>query len=323
MSTPSTPNRITRIAIVGANGTLGQHITTSLLATHHTITALTRTRTTTFPPGVAPIVVDYTSPASLISALENHQVLIITLSASAPAETHSLLVSAAAKAGVEYIIPNAWAWYIPDPHVRAESIVGDSPLQSIQDVETHGLKWIAVCCSFWYEYSLSGGYTREGKDLYGFDWEKKEVWLLDGGERKINTTTWAQVGRAVAALLSLDVEGEGGETLSAFVNRPVRISSFWISQREMLESVRRVTGEAWAVEHEGARERYEKAVARLRGGDRGAFGRAMYSRIFCEDAGREGMFYASLEGCDNERLGLPVEDLDEATARAVEIVKGV
>lgn len=43
----------------------------------------------------------------------------------------------------------------------------------------------------------------------------------------------------------------------------------------------------------------------------------MYARVFYPDGSGD---YESSKGLDNEALGLPHEDLDEATKRAVEMV---
>lgn len=45
----------------------------------------------------------------------------------------------------------------------------------------------------------------------------------------------------------------------------------------------------------------------------------MYARVFYPDGSGD---YESSKGLDNEGLGLPQEDLDEATKRTVEMVNG-
>jgi len=332
-----------------AGGSVGSHIAHALLATgQHTVTALTRTSSTTvLPKGVIPFPVDYSSPASLVSALKDQkiQVLVITLSVQASEDTHRMLVAAAAEAGVPYVMPNCYSVVIPDEVLRKESLAGELAMGYIRDVQSltsttstststfsewGSPAWIALACSFWYEYSLSGGYLKTPLDLFGFDFHSRKAVFFDDGTAKINTSTWEQCGRAVASLLSLkefpeDAADDREEvlTVSSWRNRPLRISSFYISQRDMLDSIHRVMGTTdadWEIVHENSAERYKAAVETMKTGDRAAFGRAMYTRIFFADANRPGQHYASVEGIFNEQLGLPVEDLDEATRRAIDMV---
>lgn len=93
-----------------AGGTLGKHIAQELVKTgKHIVTALTRSGSINkLAEGVNTVTVDYDDETSLIEAMKGHQILIITLAVRAPAGTQSKLIKAAAKAGVPYIMPNAW-----------------------------------------------------------------------------------------------------------------------------------------------------------------------------------------------------------------------
>ena len=256
-------------------------------------------------------------------------------------------MAAAAAAGcVKYILPNCYCWIIPDSNetLRRESLAGEQALAYCRDIESHSDKdgkgpyWIAPACSFWYVYSLAGGYAQRPMDLFGFDFANRKITFFvhgddgDNKNRKINVSTAEQCGRAVAALLSLkelpeDETDKESITVSRWRNKPLAISSFYVSQRDMLDAVHQVLGttdEDWTMETEDVRERYEKGVADMKKGDptRSGFSRALYARIFFPDAGRPEDGYASAEGADNEVLGLPKEDLVEATREAVELVLG-
>lgn len=164
-----------------------------------------------------------------------------------------------------------------------------------------GAQWIGVASSFWYQFSLAGSEAR-----YGFDFGKKTATFYDDGETKINTTTWPQIGRAIASILR---EPE------KYRNKSVSVNSFYVSQKDMLESVQRVTGESWTVQSEPVHERYERGVAMMQGGDMTGFGIAMYARGFYPDGA------LSFE-TENTGLALPEEDLDMATKEAVEMARG-
>lgn len=314
------------IAIVGAGGNIGSYILSALLSNpHFNITALTRTDSTaTFPPSITVTHIDYSNPSTLVTALTGQDCLIITLSVTART-AQDALIRAAALAHVPWILPNEFGMH--NSEAAQKETVGFAKTHARELIEELGVSsWIGVTCGFWYEFSLSGG-----TDLFGIDVLKKEAVLLDGGEGRQNTSTWGQVGRAVERVLALPVsagddgegEGEGGKgglTLQHYRNRMLYVSSFAVSQKDMLASVMRVTGtkeEEWKISHQSARERLEVARKEMEGGSVKGFQRHLYTRYFIDE---EGLFEKTHALC-NKELGLPEEDLDEATGRAVELAK--
>ena len=308
---------------------MGKYITEHLLKTgKHVVTAITRPGSTnTLPEGVRVARVDYSGDgdddgaAALVDALRGQQALIITMATTAPKDSMLKLVRAAAAAGVPYVLPN---WFGPD--TADDTLCDEALLREMRDgpcaeIRRLGVSaYVMLVCGFWYEFSLAGA-----PDRYGFDLEKRSLVLLDGGDVPINTTTWPQCGRAVARLLSLKVlpddEADRAPTLSAFRNGAIYVSSFRISQRDMWASVRRVTGTAetdWTVTHESSSQRWRDGVAALRQGDRMAFVRVLYSRVFFPNGGGD---YQSKHGLHNDLLGLPVEDLDEFTRMAIRMAE--
>lgn len=250
--------------------------------------------------------------------------MIITLSGFAPPDTHSKIVNAAAKAGVTRIMPNIFG--IDDTN---ESLSSENPLNAdvksiTGSIEAVGCSWTYLICSLWYEYSLAMGPV-----WFGFDFPNKKLTLYDDGKTKVNLTTWDQCGRAVAAFLSLkelpEDEKDTSPTVSSWQNKPILISSFLISQIDMFESYKRISGdkdEDWTVEKVPSKERYDQGIAAMKSAQdpmAGRMGAAMASfvRIFFPNGGGD---YESTRGLDNDALGLPKEDLDEATAVAKKMV---
>ncbi|KAJ4292736.1 hypothetical protein N0V90_009399 [Kalmusia sp. IMI 367209] len=318
-------NRIEKVAIVGAGGHMGQHITQQLLQTgKHTITAITRPNSTaSFPDGIHVARVDYTSDddTSLVQALTGHQALIITMSFAAPRDAVLKLIRAAAKASVQFILPN---WYGPDP--ANENLCEDTMLVGMRDSACNEVKKLGVssyfllASGFWYEWSLGGGPNR-----YGFDFKKRELVLFDSGETPMNTTTWPQSGRAIAKLLSLKVlpedEKDRSTTLSQFRNKPVYISSFRLTQRDMFESVKRITGTQdadWTITYESSEQRWKDSSAEVKQGNFNAFTKMLYSRTWFPNGGGD---HETSRGLSNGVLGLPVEDLDEWTIVAIRMAE--
>jgi hypothetical protein len=300
-----------------AGGQMGKHLTEHLLKTgKHTLTAIARPNSTsTSPEDVKVARVDYSGDdlSALVEALKGQQFLLITMAVTAPRDTMSKLIRAAAQAGVPYVLPN---WFGQDPANKA--LCDDCMLTGMNDpiraeIASLGVSsYVQLASNFWYEFSLGGGPNR-----FGFDFTNRSLVLFDGGKVSINTSTWAQCGRAVASLLSLkefpDDETDTSPTLSQFRNRAVYISSFRLSQLDMFESVKRVTGTTdadWNITHESAEQRWRDSNALVMKGDFGAFTKMLYNRTWFANGGGD---YESSRGLDNEVLGLPKEDLDECT----------
>lgn len=161
------------------------------------------------------------------------------------------------------------------------------------------------------------------EDRYGFDMPNKTVVFYDNGNQKIHTSTFPQVGRAVAALLSLPfpkTDGHIGKAIEDYRNKFVHIASFKVSQKDMFESLLRVTGteeSGWKISYQPSKERYEQAREAVKKGDVKAFGRMIYARGFFP--GEECPLDFDRYGLDNKALGLPEEDLDEFSAKAWEM----
>ncbi|MCJ1278307.1 hypothetical protein MMC21_006122 [Puttea exsequens] len=313
-------NHISNIAIVGAGGQVGTFIVASLLARKQfTVTALTRADSTTaVPNGVKTVKVSYSNHDSLVKALTGQDALIITMAVTAPPDQQSRLIEAAAAASVPWILPNEWGIDGANAQLGKDTLLGEKLAQGREHIERLGVSaWIAFACSFWYEFSLGGGEER-----YGFDFEGRKVTFFDEGRERINTSTWKQTGEGVASLLALKVKGEGEEAcLEHFRNRFVYVSSFLVSQRDMFESVLRVTGTKegdWQIGYEDSKERYQRGMKELQAGNRKGFMTVLYTRVFWPDGAGN---FEEKRGLQNEVLGLQKEDLDENTKLALEFAE--
>ncbi|OQO10141.1 hypothetical protein B0A48_04498 [Cryoendolithus antarcticus] len=313
-------NHIKNVAIVGATGRIGTHITRTLLATGaHKITALTRPSSSPLPADVTRKEIDYTVPSTLTSALQNQDFLIISLSATAPRDAQTKLIAAAAEAGVKWIMPSEYGTDVAArPDVGQDILLGPGMLAARKQIVDAGMSFVGVACGPWYEFSLS-----EGERSFGFELKQRRVTFYDRGETKITTSTWPLCGEAVAKLLSLPILPEGASdeqpTLSRWRNQSLRIGSFFISQREMFDSVLRVTGtkeEDWEVQYEDVGERYERAMKGVREGNMALFGVMLYARVMRGDGASD-----LEQGKANAVLGLGEESLDKMTKVAVAMAK--
>jgi hypothetical protein len=218
---------------------------------------------------------------------------------------------------VQYILPNEWS-----PDTANESLVKDvfpfasKPLIREKITSEGGSKtqYIALITGFWYEWSLAIA------PAYGFDFANKSVIFFDDGKTVIDTSTWPQIGRAVAALLSLPIlsEDRSEDCLAYFGNRQVYMSSFSLSQEDIFNSVLRVTGtnaEDWRASYVPSEQRYAEGLESIKQGQKIGFAKMMYTRVFYKDGcGNFGKFKKTVNGL----LKLPEEDIDEFTAIAIE-----
>ncbi|PNS20291.1 arf-GAP with GTPase, ANK repeat and PH domain-containing protein 9 [Sphaceloma murrayae] len=312
-------NHLTKIAIVGASGSVGKYVVASLLANgKHQVMAITRADSkAVFPKGVVIAKVDYDDQATLVAALQGQDALIITMSVAAPPGQQQKLIAAAAEAKVPWILPNEWGGEYSDL-VGQEVLIGPANKAMREYIEELGVSsWIGVACGFWYEFSLVGM-----QEQFGFDLKNRDVMLYDDGTTTITTSTWQKCGEAVAALLALPVSkatGVEGPVLEDWRNKYTHFSSFEISQRDMFESLKRVTGtkeEDWKVSTVPVEDYYKQGRDELAKGSRIGFAKALYGRMFFKDGAGNARV---LTGLDDEKLGLSKEVLDDATKRAVDM----
>ncbi|KAI0427026.1 putative oxidoreductase CipA [Xylaria sp. FL1042] len=312
-------NFVKKVAIVGANGTVGKYITKELLnGGKHEVTALTR-GSAELPKGVKAAKVSYDEPASLTKALEGQDALIITLPGRVPGDTQGKLIEAAAEANVPFVMPNGWGIESTREGLGQDTLLGPAAWAAKKKVEELGKSsWIFMNTGFWYSHSLATA------EAYGFDLNNKSVTFFDEGTTKINNVTWERTGQAVAKLLSLPIklEGSNGPSLSDYKNKDVYVSSWLLSQKDIFQQVLRVSGTKepdWTIKYEPAVPRYEEAKKRLFSGDGSAFVRMLYTRAFYNNGDGD---FETRRGLDNDKLGLAKETqelLEEQTKLAFEL----
>ncbi|RVD87810.1 uncharacterized protein DFL_002019 [Arthrobotrys flagrans] len=316
----SSSNYVYNIALVGAGGNQGKYIAKELVrGGKHKVTAITRADSKAeLPAGVVPKVVDYNDTSSLVDGLRGQDVLVITMSVTAPPDTQTKLIDAAKEAGVKFVIPNEWGYDSErNPGLVYDMLIGERVIKIREYCQSKGIPFIGVCGGFWYEFSLGGGDIR-----YGFEIEKREFTRIDGGNIKISTSTWDQVGRGTAGLLSLKLYPETAddkETISSFFSKSFCVESFRVSQNDMFEELKKVTGTTdadWKITTENHKERYDRAIQMFRkDGDWRGFGTAMYTRSFFPDQA------ALMPNTQNKLINLPQEDFEECTKGAIEYAK--
>ncbi|KAI4112596.1 MAG: hypothetical protein LQ345_006281 [Seirophora villosa] len=314
-------NQIENVAIVGAAGYSGKYIVEELLRNgKQKVTAITREGgTSQMPDGVQVKKVSYDDHEALTEALRGQDALIITMGVQAPPDQQTKLIEAAAAANVPWVFPNEFGNDNANEALRRDVFINDVKTQYRDLIEKLGKSaWVGICCGFWYEFSLGGGL-----DTYGFDMKNRTLTLFDDGTQALSTSTLPQVGRAVANLVGLkilrDDENDKSPCLSDFKNKFAYVASFVVSQKDMLESVLRVTkteAKDWKITSEPTAQRFQRGNELFQKGDFSGMRISLYTRNFYPD--QSGNF-AVTRGLDNDKLGLPKEDLDEFTQLSVRL----
>ncbi|KAI1021974.1 hypothetical protein LB504_007241 [Fusarium proliferatum] len=300
-----------------AGGHIGGVFARALIqAGNHVVTALSRSDSKSqLPQGANIIRVNYEDVHSISAALKGQHFLVITLSAAAPEETHARIVKAAAMAGIPYVMPNAFSYPIYQDNTREPdlytSVIISSIENRISDIQRSGAASVVLCCGFWYEWTLA-----MGESSFGFSIKDRKVTLFDDGKRVITVSTWEQCGRALVRLLSLP-ETNTSPSLADYKNRNVLISSFSISQRDILDSLHRVLGttdDDWDIKYELSAQRVEEGAEEMRNGSQHGFIKWLCANTFLPENIASDFTKKEVA---NGILGLVEEDLDDATKRVV------
>jgi uncharacterized protein YbjT (DUF2867 family) len=293
-----------KITLVGATGTLGTPTVSALLdAGIHTITVISRAEShASFPEGISVKKGDYTDESFLVSALQGQEVLILQLGMYG-IDAQTPLIAAAAKAGVRWVIPTEFG------SNQSARLAENLPMMTMKNkyraqIEELGMHWFGIVNNPWFDWSLK-------QDLWGIDIVARKATLYNGGDVKFNTTTLSSVGKGVALLLSLP-----DEKLKTFENRFVFLSSFSVTQREVLNSILRATGEKesdWEIKNSTTEEVLKASEEEIAKGNPMAFVKGFYTQHLREGYGGD---YQCQAVRDAAVLGTEEDDLDT-------VVKGV
>ncbi|KAI1347844.1 NAD(P)-binding protein [Xylaria sp. FL0043] len=219
---------LTKVAIAGSTGNLGQAILKQVVEAGFDVTVLTRSHSThSFPQSVKVAEVDYESLDSLTNVLRGQDAVISTI-ATAALDRQLLLVEAAAKAGVKRFLPSEFGSDTLHPKTSqlpcyVDKIAVQNALK--KEAQASGMTYTFVINGPFFDWGLRVGFIADVK--------RRTVPFWDGGDRVFSTTTLATIGRAVVGVLKHPEETK---------NRAVYVQEAAVSSKQILEIGKRATG---------------------------------------------------------------------------------
>lgn len=294
---------IKNVVLVGADGNLGPGVLNGLVgAGTFKITVFKRESSkskSNYPDGVEVKLLSDDFPIDeLIPALKDQDAIVSTVY-GAQVDLQKRLADAAIKAGVKRFIPSDFGSCDSQskramelaPIYVAKSQVRDHLEKLAQ--ENPGFSWTSLVCGHFFDWDLG---------FFHINLQAKSFEILDDGEIYWSTSTFAQIGKATAAILQKPEETK---------NRFVYMQSFRINQNQLLKAFEKQTGQTWNVKRYDSAEYVKERKAKADGGDKSAVEDLVWVLGTLEAD------WEARDGYANDLLGLQQENLDDVVARIV------
>ncbi|OCK82932.1 isoflavone reductase [Lepidopterella palustris CBS 459.81] len=293
-------SEIKNVLLIGASGNLGPSILSEFLSSPFTITVLSRQESkSTFPPGVKVIKADYSSASTLTPAFKGQDAVISIVGGTALGDQEKF-IDAAIAAGVKRFLPSEFGSNTPDDRVRSIVPVFAAKKSAVDYLKgkEKEISWTSLITGPFFDWGIKVGFL-------GFNLSSKTSTLIDNGNAPFSGTNLSQIGRALIAILS-------PAHFSSTSNQYVYVSSFTVTQRDILSVIEKVDGEKWTVKNVESKQLIEDGNRRLKEGDFTAITDLIRAAAF----GEQGLGDNRPSGLWNEKLGLEREELEE-TVRSV------
>ena len=307
-SAPSPSGPITKVLLVGANGTVGSVILEGLVQARCFDVSVLRRSTSTSPPtdaAVRTVSVSPDLPLDELTAACEGQDAVVAAFPLKDVSQHLRLVEAAFRAGVRRFIPADYgscdaASPQPQHHLklyRDKTLVRDKCETLGEHAARDGkpFTWTSIICGHFFDYGLEGG-------LLHFNLDTHKAQILDGGDIKASASTLRRVAESVVAVL---------QRLDVTRNRAVYVQSFCPTQLEVLAALERATGTAWHTQHLDSNAYLERQSKLLAEGDHEATEEIVFV------LGTVDADWTTRDGFAMELLGLQDEKLDDVVAAVV------
>ncbi|KAK4555013.1 hypothetical protein LTR86_007779 [Recurvomyces mirabilis] len=249
---PSSPPKIKKVTLLGANGKLGLAVLHALLSANFTVQILKRTSSTSpdddFPPGITIHRISDDFPISdLVPVLRGQDALVATIKGS-QVEIQRRLADACVQAGVYRFIPADFGScdsssaltqdLVPLYKRKTELREYLQGLVAREDEKGNEgrFTWTSVVCGHFFDWQASFIHVWPGERRAEILSDPEDVKVA--GKWRASFCTLARVGEATARLLLYPDVG---------VNKMVFVQSFCVTQKEVVEAFQRVSGREWDV----------------------------------------------------------------------------
>lgn len=297
---------LTKVCLVGANGTVGAPILAALLdAGTFDVSVLRRSSSSssTAQSNVNNISVASELPLEeLTEALQGQDAVIAAFPLS-DVNQHLRLVEAAFRAGVKRFVPadfgscdasSPWAQESLKLY-RDKAMVREKVEKLAASSADAGgaFSWTAIICGHFFDYGVRSG-------LLHVDVNSKSAQTLDGGNVKASSSTLRRVAEATVRALQKPQETK---------NRALYVQSFCITQKELVGALEKATNSSWTVEDLDSKDFMAKEKAKADAGDHAAIEEVVFVIGTLEADWTQKQDFAM------DLLGLQDENLDDVLAQ--------
>ncbi|EXJ66776.1 uncharacterized protein A1O5_09971 [Cladophialophora psammophila CBS 110553] len=290
-----------KVLFVGAGGNIGGRVFRSLENAGFDLTVLTRPNSTNeLGSNVKCVRKEYDDP-SLHEAFEGQDAVVSLVSVTALLDQVKL-IDIAVKAGVKRFIPSELGSSTLNPKVQElvffyqqkrtvldhlEAVAGENP----------SFSWTGLANGPVFDWGLNASFL-------GFDLKTHTALIYNDGDTRVSHSNLDTIGEAVCAILRKPHET---------ANKYLFISSFTVSQNEILASLEKTTATKWTVNRASTVDAERDGKEKLTNGDFSGV-RLLLARLMY--GGDTGADFEKAPALANKALGLPQESLD-ATIQAV------
>ncbi|RAH47335.1 aromatic alcohol reductase [Aspergillus brunneoviolaceus CBS 621.78] len=293
------------IILVGGGGSLGSVLLKSLLSEPtFKVSVLTResSKARASLPSTANIITipDSYPQEDLIKAFQGQDAVVNAITSFSVAEQLKF-IDAAITAGVKRFVPSEYGLDNNTPAAQELSPVFKDKGQVqayLRSKEADGLTWTAIACGMWIGWSLRNNFL-------GLDYSNRTMTLTDDGTGKFSTTTLDNTALTLNRILL---------NPSSTANQIVFTSDFATSQKELVETIERLTGEQWQRKSINTKELIPTLKAAWEQGDAFA-GYGLINIGFTQ--GEYSGHFEPVQPVRNKELGLPEKHLEEVVKEAL------
>ncbi|KAI9154687.1 NmrA-like protein [Paramyrothecium foliicola] len=222
--------------------------------------------------------------------MEGQDVVISMVGPTATGD-QQILVDAALAAGVKRFFPSEFGTYPKDPNAAELNPIVTPPKAALVDYlrsKESEMSWTSIITGGFFDWGLQTGF-------FGFDFATKTATLIDGGTSRFTNTTLPTIAKAVVAAVDQAEQTK---------NQYVFTCSFNVSQKEILDAIGKVD---WTIKHVTSEEVLANGKRRLAQGDFSGIMDLTRSAAL----GKRALADTTSYGIWNDKLGLPLEDLND------------